>query len=114
MLDENTMKRILETKQALVNTYYIIESTISGLSSLEGENVVLKKGMEALKLSVTVEEINMLSGGFLLGLGSKANEFESFSFTLSCMVARWRCQLQVQWMRKDRLSELASLKVYCF
>ncbi|KAH0669494.1 hypothetical protein KY285_023656 [Solanum tuberosum] len=50
MLEENSMKRISEMEQELVNTYYITETTISGLNSFEGENVGLKKGMEALKL----------------------------------------------------------------
>ncbi|WMV29891.1 hypothetical protein MTR67_023276 [Solanum verrucosum] len=59
MLEENNMKRISEMEQELVNTYYITETAISGLNSFEGENVGLKKGMEALKLYAGVYATNM-------------------------------------------------------
>ncbi|CAN4093164.1 unnamed protein product [Withania somnifera] len=59
MLEENTMKRILEMEQMLVNTNYQIETTDSDLNRLEGENVALKKGMESLKLSAAVSARNM-------------------------------------------------------
>ncbi|KAJ8549063.1 hypothetical protein K7X08_032770 [Anisodus acutangulus] len=59
MLEESTMKRLAEMEQALVNTNHQIGMAKSALQRLEGENVALKKEMEASKLSAAVSAINM-------------------------------------------------------
>lgn len=52
MPKENTMNKISETEQVLVNFFYIIETGISSLTSLGGGYFVLKKVMEDLKCSL--------------------------------------------------------------
>ncbi|KAJ8547482.1 hypothetical protein K7X08_011068 [Anisodus acutangulus] len=59
MLEENTMKRLAEMEQALVNTNHQIGMSNSALQRLEGQNVALKKEMEASKLSAALSAINM-------------------------------------------------------
>ncbi|XP_059295609.1 putative E3 ubiquitin-protein ligase RF298 [Lycium ferocissimum] len=59
MLEESTMKRLAEMEQALVNTNASIEYANSTLHKLGGENGVLKKEMEASKLSNEVSTITL-------------------------------------------------------
>ncbi|WMV47520.1 hypothetical protein MTR67_040905 [Solanum verrucosum] len=51
MLDENTVERIMEMEQVLVNINSMIETTNSGINTLERYNVGLKKEEEVLMLS---------------------------------------------------------------
>ncbi|KAG5605955.1 hypothetical protein H5410_027447 [Solanum commersonii] len=51
MLEENTMERIMEMEQMLVNTNYMSETINSLLNTLEMDNVGLKKDMEIVMLS---------------------------------------------------------------
>ncbi|KAK6780716.1 hypothetical protein RDI58_022900 [Solanum bulbocastanum] len=59
MLDENTMERIIEMEQALVNSNSMIETTNSSINTLERYNVGLKKQEEVLMLSNDVYAMNM-------------------------------------------------------
>ncbi|XP_055811847.1 putative E3 ubiquitin-protein ligase RF4 isoform X2 [Solanum dulcamara] len=51
MLEENTMEKIVEMEQELVNSNSMIETTNSRLNTLERDNVELKKERHALMLS---------------------------------------------------------------
>ncbi|KAM3356044.1 putative E3 ubiquitin-protein ligase [Capsicum galapagoense] len=59
ILEENTMKRLMEMEQVLVNTNYQIETANSDVSRLGEESVVLKKEMETLKLCAKISAISM-------------------------------------------------------
>ncbi|KAH0634976.1 hypothetical protein KY284_037762 [Solanum tuberosum] len=59
MPEKDTMERIMEMEQALVNTNSMSEITNSLLNTLEMDNVGLKKDMEALMLSTSKHAMNV-------------------------------------------------------
>uniref|UniRef100_A0A3Q7I6W2 RING-type domain-containing protein n=1 Tax=Solanum lycopersicum TaxID=4081 RepID=A0A3Q7I6W2_SOLLC len=59
MLEETTMRKIMEMEQAFVNTYSMGKTINSLLNTLEMDNVGLKKDLEAVMLSTGKHDMNV-------------------------------------------------------
>uniref|UniRef100_K4D0L3 Uncharacterized protein n=1 Tax=Solanum lycopersicum TaxID=4081 RepID=K4D0L3_SOLLC len=59
MMEETTMRRIMEMEQPLVNTNSMVEKIKSLLNTLEMDNVGLKKDLDAVMLSTSEHAMNV-------------------------------------------------------